>query len=105
MSEALAEIPKVMPVADTGNGHKVRPDRQTKIVIFSGYALIVAIAGFLALQVWMLNGSQARQEEKFSAYKDTQDLWNARFERALEKLTDEFRAFKEEMLKRGDGSK
>ena len=48
------------------NGDKVRPDRQTKLVLGGGFLALFAVASFLAVQVWGFNGRLASIETEVS---------------------------------------
>lgn len=96
------------------NGTRVRPDGQTKKVVGLAYTFSMAVVGFLAMQVWLMNERMGRIEEKQAAdahlrqvmnraLQDrleaalvSQSQWNERIERLLERLSEKMDALKRE---------
>lgn len=85
------ELPRYRPVSDTGNGHKVRPDLQTKIVALVITAAFLGVLAYIAQSVVSLNARMTRIETLVEGQQRGFD----RLERLLEKLTDEVRGDKD----------
>jgi len=84
---------------DGSNGHKVRPDGQTKRVLGASFVAIMGLMGFLALQVWNLNGAMRTAEANDRAQEKSLE----RQERALDRMSDEIKAMRSEFREAIEG--
>ncbi len=79
----------------------VHPDPHTKLIGAGLYSASMMLIGFLALQVWMLNGTM----ERLTAQAEAQQRFNQRIERALERLDEKVDGLAETAAQNGNNGK
>jgi hypothetical protein len=75
---AAKDIPEYRPVSGTGNGHKVRPDLQTKLMAAFISAVFVGTIAWVGTRVSDLSDRMTRVET----------IVDERFTRLIEKLNE-----------------
>lgn len=98
MNAAKRPAPDPIPERPT-NGTRVQPDTATKRNVGFMYAAAMALMGFLALQVWTMNGRMAAIEANDRAQEKTGD----RQEKALERLETAINAMRTEFRNQIEG--
>lgn len=90
MTNGGRDLPKYVPVAETGNGHKVRPDMQTKLIGSFVLAVFLGAIAWVGTKVSDLSDRMTRVET----------IVDERFERLIEKLGETNRRL-EQLEKKG----
>lgn len=95
------DLPRYEPVSPTGNGHKVRPDLQTKIVGLVIVAAFLGVMGYLAKTVVDVNERLTRLEAVVPVRLENIERETREGQRRLEEQIKELAA----MLKPGAGGR
>jgi hypothetical protein len=84
----------------------VHPDHDTKRIGGIMYAFAMGVMAFLSLQVWMLNGTMGRLEERDANRKESLDTLKvevrelrAEMRSAIDAFREEFRAWRADNVK------
>jgi len=86
------DVPRYVPVPETGNGHKVRPDLQTKVVTAAIVMVFLGVLSWLSLTVLSLDRQSLASAERDKARDTIIDL---RFQMMLSQMQQQTDTMKE----------